>query len=122
MTQTDAAGNASLAGTKGFRKDTVAPTVVSATPEDGATVQPPATVSFDLLRAPRLRNRSRSTASPAPPRWTATTVVFTPSAPLPDGSFTAEATVTDAVGNPGSSVTSFTVDGIGPSIVGSGRD
>lgn len=116
-TQTDAAGNTSQAGTRTITKDTVAPVRAAGTPAGGSTVQPPSTVRIQFTEP--LASGSISIPGVA---GTSTvdgdTVVFTPAGPIPDGAVTATATVTDAVGNPGTGSTTFTVDGTGPSVTG----
>ena len=113
VTVSDAAGNTSQAATRSIRKDTVAPTGISATPTDGTRVQPPATVRIRF-------SEPLGTGTITVPGTAGSTavdgndLVFTPTASLPDGTVTATASATDLVGNTGSSTTTFTVDGSAP--------
>ncbi|WP_372735794.1 beta strand repeat-containing protein [Nocardioides sp.] len=107
---TDAAGNQSPVSDAGSStKDTVAPTLVSSSPADGATVTPPATVTFtfdeDLDDAGvSISGVTGSTT------YAGDTATFTPDATIPDGAYTATADVLDVAGNDSSAEVSFTVD------------
>lgn len=111
----DAYGNDSpVSDPASTTKDTVNPSKSSSSPMTGTTVAPPATVSitFDETLASGSIDIPGVVGTSAVVGSTAT---FTPAAPIPDGTYTATATVTDARGNAGSGATTFTVDGTGPS-------
>ena len=89
-------------------KDTASPVRTASSPADGATVASPASVSLTFSEA--LATGSITVPGvPGSSTRSGSTVTFTPSAPLPDGTYTATAAVTDLRGNPGSGTTTFTV-------------
>uniref|UniRef100_UPI00356A6378 Ig-like domain-containing protein n=1 Tax=Nocardioides sp. TaxID=35761 RepID=UPI00356A6378 len=113
--QADAAGNASSAGTAELVKDTVAPVFVAASPRDGSVVQPPS--SIEVTFSERLGSGSVTVAGvPGTSARSGDAIVFTPTGPIPDGTYTVQTSVTDVAGNSGGHDTTFTVDGTGPAI------
>lgn len=108
--------------------DTVAPTVLQATPTSGSTITNRSqTLSFKLkdyyvglsLASTTVNATVTSGGQPVAGTWSTSssdTVVFTPDAPLADGSYTATIQPTDSLGNAGTYTLTFTVDATPPSV------
>ena len=119
-TQTDGAGNTSAASTKSVTKDTVGPRPNGTSPADGATVAPPAAVSFTyhdtLGSGSTVTVATGSTTVDGTATFAAGTVTFKPTTALASGSYSATATVYDAAGNQTVTTISFTVDATAPAV------